>query len=171
MLRWNCSSQGSQRSPHYKTLSSICNYHFTFLLAAFNLVDPHSSLDIWLSCFVPYLSRHSFSVPLLITSHLLTLLDDPSVGWCYLWTPPLVTLFNLMVIYVIIGPNAMPSLECFPEHQFHVINFLLNIVSLMSGNISKLISPNRTYDLPHHVSLSSIYQKLVSCSSCSDKKK
>lgn len=102
--------------------------------------------------FVPYPSRHSFSVPLLITSHLLTLLGDPSVGWRYLWTPPLVTLFNLMVIYVIIGPNAMPSLECFPEHQFHVINFLLNIVSLMSGNISKLISPNRTYDLPYHCS-------------------
>lgn len=50
-----CSSQGSQRSPHYKTLSSICNYHFIFLLAAFNLVDPHSSLDILLSwvCSLP----------------------------------------------------------------------------------------------------------------------
>lgn len=113
------------KMPYYKNLHSVCNYHFTFLLVVFNLVDQHSPWTFHALELAPY---PSFSVPLFITSHLLISkcwrtqaipLLDSSLG-------DLIHSYGYLHDYRSLG---MPSLEYSPEYQFHEINYLLNILS------------------------------------------
>lgn len=76
---------------------------------------------------------------------------------------------------MVIGPKGMPSIECSPERQIHVINHGLNNLTWISRKFSKLIFPKMTFDISRHHSnmfflQSSLYQKMANQFSCQTQK-